>query len=64
MTHAKDLPKPRNTDGAYASGPVAPNVAGTSDGTYSANEQTELNDLVTAVNAILAALRANGTIAS
>lgn len=61
---SKSEPKFKNTDGAYSNGPSQANVPGTSDGTYSANEQTEINDLVTAVNAILAALRANGTIAS
>lgn len=57
-------PKGKSSDGSYANGPSQASVAGTSDGTYSANEQTELNDLVAAVNAILAALRTNGTIAS
>lgn len=61
---SKTEPKFTNTDLASANGPSQAAVAGTSDGTFSANEQTELNDLVTAVNAILAALRANGTIAS
>lgn len=57
-------PEFTNSDLACASGPAQANIAGTSDGAYSANEQTALNDLVTAVNVILAALRSEGTIAS
>lgn len=33
-------------------------VAGTADGTYSSNEQTLINDLKVAVNALIAALQA------
>lgn len=60
----KSEPKFRNNDGAYSNGPAVATVVGTSDGTYSANEQQQLNDMVAAVNLILTALRANGTIAS
>lgn len=38
-------------------------VSGTPDGTYSANEQTMLSDLQTAVNAIIERLEAHGLIA-
>lgn len=64
MPNTHGAPLARNSDGAYAAGPTQASIAGTADGTYSANEQTALNDLVTAVNAILAALRTEGTIAS
>lgn len=57
-------PEFTNSDLASANGPAQASIAGTSDAAYSVNEQTELNDLVTAVNAILAALRNEGTIAS
>lgn len=42
--------------------PIA-NVAGTADATYSANETTMINDLQTAVNAILVVLRSAGMLA-
>lgn len=35
-------------------------VSGTADATYSTNEQDLINDLVTAVNALLAELRERG----
>lgn len=40
------------------------NVAGSAGGAYTGTEQTLITSLQTAVNAILAALRSNGTIAS
>jgi hypothetical protein len=39
-------------------------VVGTADATYSANEVTLINANTTAINAILAALRAHGLIAT
>lgn len=64
MPSSHGAPKGQDSSGSPANGPSQANIAGAADGTYSANEQTALNDLVTAVNAILAALRTNGTIAS
>jgi hypothetical protein len=42
--------------------PIA-TVTGTADATYSANEVTLINDLATAVNAILVVLRSAGMLA-
>jgi hypothetical protein len=49
--------------GCLVHGAAVANVAGTPDGTYSANEQTLLSDLQAAVNAILAALRSANILA-
>jgi hypothetical protein len=44
-------------------GPGIADVTGTADGTYTANEQTLINDLKAALNSALAALRSAGIIA-
>jgi hypothetical protein len=44
-------------------GAAIPDITDTADGTYSANEQTMLGNLKTALNSALAALRAAGIIA-
>jgi hypothetical protein len=61
------MPDPKYFDkntSAWVHGPAVVDVTGTADGTYSANEQTLINDLKAAVNLILAALRSNGSIAT
>jgi hypothetical protein len=45
-------------------GAAVADVTGTAGGAYTANEQGMLDDLVTAVNALIAALESTGTIAT
>jgi hypothetical protein len=47
---------------AWTHGPAIGDITDTADGTYSANEQTMLNNLKAALNGALAALRSAGII--
>lgn len=50
-------------DEMMVQGAAITNVSGTAGGTYTATEQGIINNLVTAVNSMLAAMRRDNTIA-